>query len=143
LGGFHAIIIILHFVSSISFFCFLFIYHSIHSLVLTQRPLFPLSMSEDANMDVALAPAAASAAATGLASSASVGLPPDIVAMVEGEQALADLQAALKAREKEVEKLKLEKQGFVSDRDAAGTFVLFCTRCFVLHSLGSKLFVRS
>jgi len=90
-------------------------------------------MSEDASTDASAAGASTAAAApAAAASTSSVGLPADIVAMVEGEQALADLQAALKAREQEVAQLKAEKQGIVAERDAAGTFAYVAHFTWVL-----------
>lgn len=84
-------------------------------------------MSEDASTDAAAAAAAASSSTGAVPApapaptpaSASVGLPADIVALVEGEQALADLRAALLAREAEVEKLRTHATAVTAERDTA------------------------
>lgn len=73
-------------------------------------------MSEDPPTDPPPAVATQRSAAAG---TSSVGLPADIVAAVEQEHAVADLQASLKSREAEYEQLKREKEAVISERDAA------------------------
>lgn len=54
------------------------------------------------------------------AHAASSALPADVLADVEREQALADVQASLSASEGVVDQLKKEKDAIASERDAAG-----------------------
>lgn len=72
-------------------------------------------MAEGASTDAA-APAAAAT------STATAQLPGDILADVEREHALADLQAALKASEERIEKLVAENKTLETERDGAGEY---------------------
>lgn len=76
-------------------------------------------MSADPPSDVAVAqpPTAATGAS-------AVSLPADLLADVEREQALADLQAALNARDGEVAQLRADKDAVTAERDGAGTLLL-------------------
>lgn len=71
-------------------------------------------MAEGAPTDAA-APAAATP-------TSAAQLPSDILADVEREHALADLQAALKASEERIEKLAAENSKLETERDGAGRF---------------------
>lgn len=70
-------------------------------------------MAEGAPTDAA-APAAAATPTT------AAQLPGDILADVEREHALADLQAALKASEERIEKLAADNKTLETERDGAG-----------------------
>lgn len=72
-------------------------------------------MAEGAPTDAA-APAAAATPTT------AAQLPGDILADVEREHALADLQAALKASEERIEKLSADNKTLETERDGAGMF---------------------
>lgn len=73
-------------------------------------------MSADPAADTST-PAAASAAP---AAAAASSLPSDVLADVEREQQVADLQAALSKSEQLVEQLRKEKDALVNERDGAG-----------------------
>jgi hypothetical protein len=77
-------------------------------------------MSADPPIDPVPAATGATVAVQATAGS-STSLPADLLAEVEREQAVADLQATLKARDAEVEKLKKDKDTVAVERDGAGT----------------------
>ena len=70
-------------------------------------------MAEGAPTD-AVAPAAA------VTPTSAAQLPGDILADVEREHALADLQAALRASEERIEKLSADNKTLETERDGAG-----------------------
>lgn len=76
-------------------------------------------MSADPPADTATPADASNAPAVAPASAASA-LPSDVLADVEREQQVADLQAALSKSETLVEQLRKEKDALVNERDGAG-----------------------
>lgn len=76
-------------------------------------------MSADPPADTTPPAAPASALAAAVAPSASA-LPSDVLADVEREQQVADLQAALSRSEALVESLRKEKDALINERDGAG-----------------------
>lgn len=68
------------------------------------------------------APTDAAAPAAAATPTSAAQLPGDILADVEREHALADLQAALKASEDRIEKLSTDNKALETERDGAGRF---------------------